>query len=99
MSVDFRRLIADLRSLVMALKERCSSAERKIAQQQQEIADLNQRIAELETLNKDLTSKYQNLQAGMTQGRSTGEISELKDRYLALVREIDDCISLMQHGR
>lgn len=99
MSVDFRRLITDLRSLVMALKERCSSAERKVAQQQQEIADLNQRIHDLEALNKDLTSKYHSLQTGMTQGRTAEEVSELKDRYLALVREIDDCISLMQHGR
>ena len=99
MSVDFRRLTTDLRSLVACLKERCSIAERKVEQQKHEIADLNARIEELETLNKEITSKYQSLQTGMAQGGSAEELSGLKDRYLALVREIDDCISLMQHGR
>lgn len=99
MSVDFRGLTDDLRTLVACIKERCSIAERKIEQQKQEIAQLNSRIAELEALNEDITSKYQSLQAGMTMSGSAEEVSALKDRYLALVREIDDCIGLMQHGR
>ena len=99
MSVDFRGLTDDLRMLVACIKERCSIAERKIEQQKQEIAQLNSRIAELEALNEEITSKYQSLQAGMTMSGSAEEVSALKDRYLALVREIDDCIGLMQHGR
>ena len=100
MSVDFRRLTTDLRSLVACLKERCSIAERKVEQQKEEIEGLNSRISELEALNKDITSKYESLQAGLAQGGgSPEELANLKDRYLALVREIDDCIGLMQHGR
>lgn len=99
MSVDFRRLTADLRSLVVRLKERCSIAEQKIEQQKQEIADLNSRIDQLEALNQEITSKYQSLKAGMATGESPDEVSALKDRYLAMAREIDDCIRLMQHGR
>lgn len=99
MSVDFRRLTTDLRALVACLKERCSIAERKIEQQKSEIADLKNRISELESQKIDITSKYESLQAGMAHGGSAEEITSLKDRYLALVREIDDCIGLMQHGR
>lgn len=98
MSVDFKRLITDLRTLVTCLKERCSIAENKIEQQKQEIEDLNNRIGQLEALNKELASKYQSLQEGMVLSSNSEEVTSLKDRYLALVREIDDCIGLMQHG-
>lgn len=98
MSVDFKRLINDLRTLVTCLKERCSIAENKIEQQKQEIEDLNNRIGQLEALNKELASKYQSLQEGMVLSSNSEEVTSLKDRYLALVREIDDCIGLMQHG-
>lgn len=99
MGVDFKGLIADLRSLVICLKERCSIAESKLEQQKTEIESLQKQIAKLESDNREIMSKYKNLQTGMTQGRSAEEISELKEKYLALVREIDDCIRIMQHGR
>lgn len=100
MSVDFRRLTDDLRSLVACIVERCKIAENKVEQQKQEIAMLNSRIAQLEADKKEITSKYKSLQAGMTiGGGSAAEVSALKDRYLALVREIDECIELMRHGR
>ena len=100
MSVDFRRLTTDLRSLVACIRERCSIAENKVEQQKLEIARLNSSIEQLEASNKEITSKYQSLQAGMASGcGSAAEVSALKDRYLALVREIDECIKLMQNGR
>ena len=99
MSVDFRKLINDLRMLVDSLMVRCTNAEEKVAERDEEIKNLKAQISQLEAERAEITSKYESLKAGAARGVTPEDVAGLKDKYLALVREIDDCISLMQHGR
>ncbi|MCF0180567.1 MAG: hypothetical protein HUJ97_10050 [Bacteroidales bacterium] len=99
MSVNFSKLIGDLRMLVDSLMVRCTNAETKLAERDSEIENLKARIKDLETQKQEITSKYESLKAGAINGMNPEDMAGLKDKYLALVREIDDCISLMQHGR
>ena len=99
MSVDFKKLTNDLRMLVNSLMVRCANAEQKIAERDAYIETLKAQIAALELEKTGVASKYECLKAGAAQGVNPDDVAGLKDKYLALVREIDDCISLMQHGR
>lgn len=85
--------------MVEALKVRCSAAEQKVAEKGREIEALQSQIKDLNSQLSLITSKYESLKAGMAQGETREELASQKDKYLALVREIDDCIRLMQHGR
>jgi len=99
MGVDFRKLINDLRMLVNSLMVRCTNAEEKLAERDLEIKNLKAQVEALNAEKTELTSKYNNLKEGTIQGQNPEDVTRLKEKYLALVREIDDCISLMQHGR
>lgn len=99
MGVDFRKLINDLRMLVNSLMVRCTNAEEKLAERDLEIKNLKAQLEALNAEKTELTSKYNNLKEGTIQGQNPEDVARLKEKYLALVREIDDCINLMQHGR
>lgn len=99
MGVDFRKLINDLRMLVNSLMVRCTNAEEKLAERDLEIKNLKAQVEALNAEKTELTSKYNNLKEGAIQGQNPEDVTRLKEKYLALVREIDDCINLMQHGR
>lgn len=98
MSVDLRKTIEDLRSLVDALKVRCSLAETRLQDRENEIVNLKAQVETGKTQLSKLTEKYESLKMGMVAADADG-LSQMKDNYLALVREIDDCIRLMQYGR
>lgn len=90
---SFAALIQELRKQVNLLKERCALAEAK-AEELTEVNQLQQsRINELENSNEELTNKYQGLRAGTAQGASEEDLRKLQDRYLAMIREIDSCLS------
>lgn len=105
MSVDFRRLLTDLRTLVSALKARCTAAEARVESLRRELEEAQAHSRTLEEALRDVTTRYENLQAGLTAGGS-GEGTDpeavrasarvQRDRYLALVREIDDCIAKLE---
>lgn len=86
-------LMEGLRRQVELLKERCITAETECNRLQEETQNQQNRIGELEKANRELNEKYQNLQAGTVQGASTEEVKILRDRYLAMIREIDLCLS------
>lgn len=98
MSVDFKQIIIELRSLVINLEERCAKAEVKLAQCEESLKLKQQQIVQLEAECQAISSKYQSLQSGMTQCGTTEEVTLLKERYLAMVREIDDCIAKLETG-
>lgn len=81
-----------LKQQVELLKQRCVAAESRVSDLMSQKLQSQVRITELEMQNRELVSKYKNLQAGTASGRSNEEMTELKNRYLALIREIDDCI-------
>lgn len=103
MSVDFRRLLTDLRTLVSALEARCTAAEAREASLRRELDEAQVRGHELEERLREVTARYENLQSGLGAGgeRADGEAARAsvraqRDRYLALVREIDDCIAKLE---
>ena len=110
MSIDFRRLIAELRSLVAALEERCTAAEAREASLRNELERAQAHGDETEAQLRAVTARYENLQAGLRAdghalldggAAGCGEAVEAavraqRDRYLALVREIDDCIARLE---
>ncbi|MBQ0056235.1 MAG: hypothetical protein KBT20_01150 [Bacteroidales bacterium] len=87
-----------LREQVGLLKERCVAAEKKVALLEQKSQSDEAKIVQLEQQNKDITEKYQNLMAGAATATSPEEIERLRNRYLAMIREIDDCIEKL-NGR
>ncbi len=99
MSVDFRRLIADLRTLIGQLKRRCLEAEARVSDLQRQIDEQQARIRQLEAEKAELDRKYQNLQSGLAAtGGNPAQVEQLKKQYLAMVSEIDACIQTLQHG-
>ena len=89
---DFSQLLKDLRCQVTRLKERCAQAENRISELVEQDRENQVRIGELTAANQELTQRFQNLQASST-GRSADETEALRERYLAMIREIDDCIA------
>lgn len=87
-----------LKQQIELLKQRCISAENQMAELTSQKLQSEARVAELEAQNSELVSRYKNLQAGTASCSSNEEMTELKNRYLALIREIDDCIEKL-NGR
>ena len=90
---SFAALFESLRFQVEWLKKRCVKAEQEAAALNQQLQEQQTRMEELEKSNQELTEKYNGLQAGTVTGASAEEISKLRDRYLAMIREIDLCLS------
>ena len=90
---SFADLFASLRFQVEWLKRRCTSAEQEAASLRQQLQEQQAHIEELENANKEITEKYNGLQAGTVTGASAEEIAKLRDRYLAMIRERDLCLS------
>ena len=86
-------LMKGLRQQIEVLKERCIKAETECKRLQEENQTQQNRIGELEKINQELNEKYRSLQAGTIQGASAEEVKNLRDRYLAMIREIDLCLS------
>lgn len=98
MSKDLQSLTSELRALISKLLQRCTAAESRVTELEVALAGRDARIATLEQQLSDLTSKYQSLQTGMTQGSDPAQIAALKERYLVMVHEIDDCIAQLQNS-
>jgi phage shock protein A len=96
MSVDIKRNIEDLRSLILTLEDRCTKQEAANEELRRQVQQRDVRINALETEVHMLETKYQNLQAGMSNGSSAEEVNRLKDRFLTMVREIDKCIAKLE---
>lgn len=82
-----------LRQQIQLLKERCINAETEVARLKEENQAKQDAICELEKANQELTDKYHGLQAGTVQCASAEEVENLRNRYLAMIREIDLCLS------
>ncbi len=95
MSVDFKKLLHELRALIVTLEERCTASESYNAELLQQVEQQQKRIEALEAEKTRLESNYRDLQSGMALGsaHSEEEIKMLKDRFLGMVHEIDDCIA------
>lgn len=90
---SFVALMNNLRQQVGLLKQRCKTAEEELTAQRQANADQEEEISQLKQANQELADKYKRLQAGVSMGSSAEEIEELRDRYLAMIREIDLCLT------
>ena len=90
---SFVALMKNLRKQVDQLKARCIASETKLAEQQQINQEQQEQIFALQQANQELADKYQHLQAGAINGTSAEEIENLRNRYLAMIREIDLCLS------
>lgn len=100
MNIDFRQLVTDLNSLIARLKERCTEAEVRAENLQKIIDEQHSRIAQLEAEKAEIDMRYHNLQLGMAATENKDEqINQLKEKYLAMVSEIDACIATLQHGQ
>jgi len=99
MSVDFRQLTTDLQTLTGQLKHRCLEAEERVASLEHQLEELQLYVAQLEAEKSDIETKYHNLQSGMAAtGNDPAQVARLKEQYLAMVSEIDACITLLQNG-
>lgn len=98
MAGNFKQLVTELRIMVDAIMERCAKAESRVVELEAEVEQHKTRIAELEKANGELTSRYNDLKAGLSQGQSPEEVARLKDRYLAMISEIDECIAKLEHN-
>ena len=90
---SFADLMDKLCKQVELTKARCKTAEAEANLLRDKLAEKQFRIEELEKQNQELSQKYQGLQAGTANGASPEEIATLRDRYLAMIREIDLCLS------
>lgn len=96
MSVNIRKQLIDLRSLIITLEERCTALRTQNTDLRNLVAEQKKQIEGLEILNQQLETKYRNLQIGMAAGHSPEEVESLKNRFMAMVREIDDCIAKLE---
>lgn len=96
MSVNIRKQLIDLRSLIITLEERCTALRTQNTDLRNLVAEQKKQIESLEILNQQLETKYRNLQIGMAAGHSPEEVESLKSRFMAMVREIDDCIAKLE---
>lgn len=106
MSVDFYRLLTNLRTLVSALEARCTAAEARETSLRQTLEEERARNKTLKETLYEVTSRYENLQVGLGAGSSDVTTAESvrvsvrvqRNKYLALVREIDDCIAKLERS-
>lgn len=96
MSVNIRRQLIDLRSLIVTLQERCTALRTQNIELRNQVAGQKKQIEGLKILNQQLETKYRNLQIGVSAGHSPEEMANLKNRFVAMVREIDDCIAKLE---
>lgn len=94
----FGPLLDELRKQIAMLKKRCLDAEARVAELEQQHNGQQERIERLEAEKLALTENYQNLKAGAANVATGEEIEELRSRYLAMIREIDECIERL-NGR
>jgi len=94
----FGPLLENLRQQIELLKQRSLQAEARVAELEQLQAEQQDQYKALEEQNQALTEKYQNLQAGAAAATTPNEIEDLRNRYLAMIREIDECIDRL-NGR
>ncbi len=90
---SFAALMDGLRQQIQLLKVRCIDAETEVARLKTENQEKQSKISELEKENQELNDKYLGLQASAVKGASPEEVENLRDRYLAMIREIDLCLS------
>ena len=94
---DLRTLTSGLRELIGQLKRRCTEAEARATDLQRQVEDLQSRIQGLEAEKDELNTRFQHLQTGLAAtGRDPQQVALLKERYLAMVSEIDACIAKLQ---
>lgn len=99
MSANLSKQTDDLRKLIDRLKERCLEAERRASELQAQLAEKQARLSMAEEEKSALEMKYRNLQAGLAAtGRDPQLVDQLKSQYLAMVSELDACISKLQNG-
>lgn len=94
----FNSGIEKLRQQISLLCENYTSAKATIAALTIENKIQQQRIDQLTQQNQLLTEQYRDLRAGTANGASAEEIEALKARYVAMIREIDECIEKL-NGR
>ena len=90
---SFANLLERLRTQVLFLKARCSRAESEVLSLRQTLQEKEATIDSLQRSNQEWAERYKGLQAGTAMGASPEEIQQLRDRYLAMIREIDLCLS------
>lgn len=90
---SFATLMDGLRQQIQLLKVRCINAETECDRLNAENQEKQSKITELEKENQELNDKYQGLKTGTIQGATVEEVENLRDRYLAMIREIDLCLS------
>lgn len=99
MSVTLSRQTEDLRVLIGRLKQRCLEAENRVTELQRKVDEHQARIESLTEERNALEMKYNNLQTGLDAMDNDPErIDRLKEKYLAMVSELDACIAALQHG-
>lgn len=98
MSANFRQLTDDLQVLVDQLKQRCLAAEARVSELEAQLGQKQTKIAQIEAEKAEIETKYNNLQTAQaaTQGDPT-QVARLKEQYLAMVSEIDACITMLQN--
>ena len=88
----FASLLDGLKLQIALLKRRCIDDEAEISALREANGRQQERIAELEKKETELAEKYRSLRAGTLQGASAEEVENLRNRYLAMIREIDLCL-------
>ncbi|MBR0036134.1 MAG: hypothetical protein IJP70_00670 [Bacteroidales bacterium] len=94
----FGPLLEKLQKQITLLKQRCLDAEARVAELEGQQAEQQEAMQRLEEENRIWSEKYQNLKAGAVSAASSEEIEDLRNRYLAMIREIDECIDRL-NGR
>ena len=94
---DLRTLTTGLRELTGQLMRRCTEAEARVTDLQRQVEDLQAQLKGLEAEKDELNMRFQHLQTGLAAtGRDPEQVALLKERYLAMVSEIDACIAKLQ---
>lgn len=98
MSVDFRHLIAQLREMTARLQQRCLEAEAKVTDLNYVLSEKETEINTLKQRNAELVIRYENVKAGLA-GKGSGDVEGVKEQYRKLIREVDECIEMLQHAK
>lgn len=98
MSANFRQLTDDLQVLVNRLEQRCLAAEVRVSELEAQLEQQQTQIAQIEAEKAEIETKYRNLQTAQAASQGDpAEVSRLKEQYLAMVSEIDACITMLQN--
>lgn len=92
---DTSNLISDLNAKVEELIGKYADAKSTVRKQKDEIEELNKKLAEKEAVVANLENELKNAAAKPVVENSGGS-EQLKLRINELVREIDNCISLLK---